>query len=69
MRIEIQTTLITTTNYKIKVIMNIKYSLMYLTILPHYFLKQVNTLEDLCNVNILLINKRNTGTTTFLIVI
>jgi len=69
MYIEDQTTLITTKNYNTKVIINIKYSLMYLTVLPHYFIKQVNTLENICNVNILLINKRNIGTKTVLIVI
>ena len=41
---------------------------MYLTVLPHYFIKQVNTLEDICNVNILLMSKRNIGTKTVLIV-
>ena len=42
---------------------------MYLTVLPHYFTKQVNNLEDICNINILLISKRNIGTKTVLTVI
>jgi hypothetical protein len=69
MHTENQTILIKTKNYKIKVIINIKYSLMYLTVPPHYFIKQVNTSEDICNVNILLLSKSNIGITTVSIVI
>ena len=46
MYIEDQTTLITTKNYKLRVIINLKYSLMYLTVLYHFNVKQVNTLGD-----------------------
>jgi hypothetical protein len=67
--IEDQTTLITTKNYKIRVVINIKYLLMYLTVLTHFSIKQVNTLGDICNENILLMNKMNVGTKTVLIVI
>jgi hypothetical protein len=68
MYIEDQTTLISTKNYKIKVIINLKYSLMYLTVLPHYFITQINTLEDICHVNILLMSKRNIGTTILIVI-
>jgi hypothetical protein len=42
---------------------------MYLTVLPPFNIKQVNTLGDICNENILLMNKRNVGTKTVLTVI
>jgi len=42
---------------------------MYLTVLSHFNIKQVNALGDMCNENILLMNKRNVGTTAILIVI
>ena len=42
---------------------------MYLTVLSHFNIKWVSTLGYICNENILLMNKRNVGTKTFLIVI
>ena len=51
------------------VIINIIHLLMYLTVLPHFNIKQVNTLGDICNENILLMNKRNIGTKTVLTVV
>jgi len=51
------------------VIINTKYLLMYLTVLSHFNMRQVNTLGDICNENILLMSKSNIRTETFLIVI
>jgi len=34
---------------------------MYLTVLSHFNIKQVNTLGDICNENILLMSKGNVG--------
>jgi hypothetical protein len=42
---------------------------MYLTVLSQFSMKQVNTLGDICNENILLMSKRNVHTKTFLILI
>ena len=42
---------------------------MYLAVLSHFNIKQVKTLGDICNENILVMNKSNAGTKTFLIVI
>jgi hypothetical protein len=39
----------TTKNYKIRVIINIKYLFMYLTVLSHFNIERVNTLGDICN--------------------
>ena len=50
------------------VIRDIKYLVMYLTVVSHFNIKQVSTLGDICNENILM-NKMNVGTKTVLIVI
>ena len=42
---------------------------MYLTVLSHFNIKLFNTLGDTCNENILLMDKRNVGIKTVLIVI
>jgi len=42
---------------------------MYLTVLSHFNIKQVNTLGDICNENILIMSKGNVGKKTALIVI
>jgi len=42
---------------------------MYLTVLSHFNIKQVNTLGDICNENILVMSKGNVGKKTALIVI
>lgn len=42
---------------------------MYLTVVPHFNIKQVNTLGHIYNANIVLTSKRNVGIKTVLIVI
>jgi len=42
---------------------------MYLTVLSHFNIKQVNTLGDICNENIHLMSKGYVGRKTVLIVI